>query len=158
MLRDLGPQDAPALDALLDADPERRRIRGRPRSTPPADARAILAARSGDAGDRRRATLGAWIDGHLLAVVDLLVDWPEQGNVHLFVLHVHAGYRRIRLGRLVHLLVVSRLADDHAISTLSVALPPGHASEPFWRALGYCPRPVRRRRGRRTVVWARPVR
>ena len=135
------PADVEQVAALIDADPGYvERVEGR---TPrPGDAERLLRDAPPDLPQEGKVVLGAFDDGVLVAVVDLLRGWPEPGTAHIGLLQVHAAHQGHGLGRKVHDEALGWVAGHwpEVVGLRAAIVAPNAArAVPFWRALSYRP-------------------
>jgi GNAT superfamily N-acetyltransferase len=140
-LRPLTEQDAADVQSVIESDSGYvRRVTGiGPR---PEDALELLTAGPPGLQPGQKVVLGAFEGDSLVAVVDLLRDWPERGTSHIGLLQVHADHQGRGLGRRVHDALLSWAAADHSTTTLRAAIVETNAKHaaPYWAAMGYTPR------------------
>lgn len=135
------PDDAPAVQALLEASPGyARRVSGRD-SAPDAGAR-VLTDIPPDLDPSAKTVLGLLdAQGTLLAILDVLHHWPRPGTAHIGLLLVREDRARQGLGRLLHDSFLPQLAADPTLERLRAGIVGANAAgaEPFWASLGYAP-------------------
>jgi GNAT superfamily N-acetyltransferase len=139
-VRALSPDDRSDLQRLLEADPAyAERVEGHP---PTAEAAhdLLTEAPPGTAPDHK-VVLGGFLDGELVAVVDLVRGWPEPGAALIGLLQVHPGCRGLGVGRRVHAAVLEQVRAWPEVAALRAAIVETNAAHaaPFWAALGYAP-------------------
>jgi GNAT superfamily N-acetyltransferase len=162
-LRPLTVDDLAALQELLESDPGyAERVTGTPPG--PGDAADLLSGRPPGLRTEQKVVLGAFDDGGLAAVVDVLRGWPDPATAHIGLLQVHAGRRRQGVARRTHDLLLDLVAGWPDVRTLRAAIVATNAAEaePFWAAVGYRPSgpPTPYRAGpvdTEVTVWTRPV-
>jgi predicted N-acetyltransferase YhbS len=95
-LRDIEPDEVPAPQGLIESDPDRARdrspVRAGRRAEPSHDATPEVA-------EEDKRVLGAWLNGSLVAVVDLVRGFPDEDTVHIGLLQVHGEQQRQGLGK-----------------------------------------------------------
>lgn len=133
-LRELTPADAAAVwEVLRDDGGFSARVEGRaPRR---ADVDALFEARPPEVEAERKHTLGWFEDGRLVAVADVVEDWPQAGVDYLGLLLVRATHQGRGVGRRFHEAVVTRFGAERW--RLSVVASNARGAVPFWQALGY---------------------
>jgi len=163
VLRSLTSHDASAVQSLIESDPGYvQRVTGR--DPGPEDAEELLTAGPPGLEPGQKVVLGAFEGNTLVAVVDLLRDWPEPGTTHIGLLQVHREHKRRGLGRRVHDALLAWVAQDPSTTVLRAAIVETNADHaaPFWRAMGYSPqgesRPYPVGTSTSSVtIWTRPV-
>lgn len=139
-LRPVTVRDAPALQALLEADAAyARRVTGMdPVSTEAID---LYTSRPPQLPMHRKVLLGAFDEGGLAAVVDVLRGWPDPATAHIGLLQVHADRKRQGIGRRTHDLLLDLVGGWTEITMLRAAIVGTNADSaaPFWASLGYQP-------------------
>lgn len=162
-LRTLTARDLPALQELLDADPEYAlRVTG---ETPGPDAATdLLVNRPPDLHPNQKVVLGAFDHDGLAAVIDVLRGWPSPATAHIGLLQVHPSRKRQGVGRRAHDLLRTHVVNWAEVTTLRAAIVGTNAADaaPFWAALGYQPtgnpRPYQAGANATDVTaWSRPV-
>ena len=163
-LRDIEPDDVVALQVLIESDPDyTERVTGHPPG--PADAQSLLQIRPPDVAAENKRVLGAWLNGSLVAVVDLIRGFPDEETVHIGLLQVHAEQQRRGLGKQVHDLAVQKVrrwAPQAASLRAAIVATNATHAEPFWRSLNYEPigdaRPYAYDKLQTAVtIWRRPT-
>ena len=160
----LALRDLPAMQALLDADPEyARRVTGA--DPAPGSATDLILDRPPDLHPDRKAVLGAVDDHGLAAVVDVLRGWPASSIAHIGLLQVHAGRKHQGVGRRTHAMLVEWVAQawpEIRVLRAAIVATNADAAGPFWAAMGYrpteAPKPYQAGVTSTTVTaWTRPV-
>jgi GNAT superfamily N-acetyltransferase len=163
-LRDIEPDEVAVLQGLIESDPDyTERVTGHPPG--PSDAQSLLLMRPPDVSEEDKRVLGAWLNGSLVAVVDLVRGFPDDDTVHIGLLQVHGEQRRQGLGKQVHDLAVQdvrRWAPRATSLRAAIVATNATYAEPFWRSLKYepsgDPRPYVYDKLQTTVtIWRRPT-
>jgi GNAT superfamily N-acetyltransferase len=162
-LRQLEGSDVMAVQRLIEADPDyARRVSGKPPG--PDEAHHLLTERPPTLAPDHKVVLGVFRGTTLVALIDLLREWPDAGTVHIGLLQVHAQYQGQGVGRGAHDLLLRWIKEWPKATQLRAAIVETNAKHaaPFWEALGYTPtgppRPYEQGAVRTTVrVRTRPV-
>lgn len=115
-LRPIEADQVESLQELIESDPGyTERITGYPPG--PADAQSLLTMCPPDLAETAKLVLGAWQGDELVAVVDLLRGYPEDGTAFIGLLEVHGKHQCRGLGAttygLVEQLVASHWPEIH---------------------------------------------
>ena len=160
---DLGEADAPAVQAVLESNPGyTERVSGRPPA--PGDGLDVLLDGPPDLKPGQKHCFGAWLDGTLVGIVDLLERWPNQRTAHIGLLIVHGAHEGEGIGRALHEYALSQVRSWKGVDTLRLGIVETNAAaaEPFWSKLSYRPSgrvvpfvegPVKTS----VAVWTRPL-
>lgn len=159
----LGLADESAVQALIESNPGYTlRVSGR--RPGPSDGADVLRDAPPDLPPEGKHCFGAWLDGTLVAVADVLQAWPDPQTAHVGLLLVHGDHEGMGLGRALHDHVLSEVRTWPQVSTMRLGIVETNAAgaAPFWNALGYRPtgRVVPFQDGTVTTtaaVWSRPV-
>ncbi|MCC5672908.1 GNAT family N-acetyltransferase [Kocuria rhizophila] len=163
-LRRLRPEDAPALQELLEATPGyTRRISGH--APLPGDAAEILSTLPPGLAREQKYDVGLFRGPTLVAMADVIRNFPEVHHAHIGLLLVRQGHQGKSLGRAMHDAVTNLVSDWPEVTTLRLGIVETNAASAvgFWRALGYEPTgetaPYENDEVRsRVTLWERPVR
>jgi GNAT superfamily N-acetyltransferase len=132
--------DAPAIQALLESNAGyTERVSGRP----PARGDGLEVLRDGppDLKPDQKHCFGAWRDGTLIGVADVLQSWPNPQTAHIGLLLVHGAHEGMGAGRALHDHLLGVVRGWPGIDTLRLGIVETNAAgaEPFWTKLGYRP-------------------
>jgi GNAT superfamily N-acetyltransferase len=136
----LDEADAAAVQALLESNPGyTERVSGRPPA--PEDGLEVLLDGPPDLKPGQKHCVGAWLDGTLVAVADVLQSWPNEQTAHIGLLLVHGDHEGQGIGRTLHDHVLSLVRGWEGVDTLRLGIVETNAAgaEPFWSRLGYRP-------------------
>lgn len=98
VLRPIAVEDVDALQDLIESDPGyTERVTGYPPG--PADAQSLLMMRPDGLAEDAKVVLGAFQDGRLVAVADLLRGFPDDHTAYIGLLEVHWNHQGLGIGR-----------------------------------------------------------
>ena len=81
--------------------------------------------------------LGAFKDGHLVAVIDLIRDYPEKGEWIIGLLLIHPSERNKGLGERINNLIAEVVKDKGGIKLRIGVVEDNSKALSFWKGIGY---------------------
>ena len=138
-LRPITPADVDAVQALIESDPGyTERITGYPPGE--SDAQSLLMMRPEGLAEEAKVVLGAFDDGELVAVVDLLRGFPNERTAFIGLLEVHAAYQGRGHGSTTYALVqqyVETTWPEVRTMRLAVVDTNAQVATGFWQRQGF---------------------
>jgi uncharacterized protein len=140
-LREVGQDDLPALQDLIESDPGyAERVTGYPPGS--ADALSLVMMRPDGLAEDAKSVLAAWEPAdRMIAVVDLIRGYPDADCAYVGLLQVRWEMQRGGLGAAVwrdaERWVRERWPEIQRFR-LAVVDTNARIAEPFWRRMGFC--------------------
>jgi uncharacterized protein len=141
VLRPIAVEDVDALQDLIESDPGyTERVTGYPPG--PADAQSLLMMRPDGLAEDAKVVLGAFQDGRLVAVADLLRGFPNDHTAYIGLLEVHWNHQGLGLGRATYDLIqryVETSWPEVRTLRLAIVATNAHVATAFWLRQGFEP-------------------
>ncbi|MEV6266277.1 GNAT family N-acetyltransferase [Kribbella sp. NPDC051936] len=138
-LRSITPADVDAVQELIESDPGyTERITGYLPGE--SDAQSLLMMRPADLPQESKVVLGAFDDGQLVAVVDLLRGFPNERTAFIGLLEVHAKHQGRGYGGTTYRLVqryVETTWPEVRTMRLAVVDTNAQVATGFWQRQGF---------------------